>query len=1315
MIKRFEAGQSALPVYFYCARSAAEPERSKPDAVLASILRQISCVQPDAPLFGPVIEKYKRQGEGFKSNGLDLDDSRDLIIRLSEDYNMTTIIVDALDECDPEMRQSLLDAFEHILKESVGLVKIFVSSRDDQDIVYTLRDYPNLDISSDKNTADINAYVKIETQKLVKKGQLLRNSRDKEEMTASIIDMVSSGADGMFRWASLQLEVLRALKRDEDVRAQLGRLPPKLEQLYLAVYNNLISAQGEVGRSIIDNALKWLICAKEELRSSDFLVAVAANLKTCDGDISVDGLLELCNNFVVYDEGLDVFRFAHLSVREFLEKKPEFEEFSCYSLAAECCLLQILASSNCPSAEHLISDVHLICLREGLTCTEPSPCAGFLEYSNVFWTVYCGLISQSNRSDDTDFGRIFRFFFSDKLGSNSPLNAWVQWFCSRILDEGYSAAQVKLQKLLTNCSDSLSRSLLVAACFGFSEIVTFCVRNRGLGDETKDNGLMLAVMARQHESLDIFIEDIESRTITEPFLFYAVRALDKERLALLLERVHHTMVTHRIVAAVVEDWDDGKMTILLDRYPELTVTERLLELAVEYASQDNFRVLVARIAKPLITDHMLMIPLLWRPKDAKPLVAYLEKMLILLDKAGESGLIPRLIESAAAHSDDCVIEETLRKFPAGNITAGAMVEAARKGRKVFNLMLKYGGRVTDNVLDEATVRCDAQAWRILLEQGCEFSINANMLKGAALYSCNNEVLSLLLDHADDMTLTNEMAGLICEVARLGSTKTMRQLLDHAKDVKISQDMLSAAVINTDSDRLGRVTMLLERSSELRITEDMLMVAAGDAEWGFELVKMFLERKGEAEISEHVLMSAACNYNQGSQIMQLFLEENRAAELTGTVLMCAAQNSSVELVLELLDRSKTKVITGRLLEAAAANESCGGELVKLLLARAEITEFPEDVFVAAIGNEDNGIEVILALDENLGQIKMTNSLWAKCVHRATKRTIDFLLSRTDPAQITKEILISALSSEALYSRRAVVEKSLHIPITADILQSAVGYGQVDLFRFLWNRYPGSSVPQGLINAATKNIEIFDFLLHEADCVEIGEETIKAIVADPYCDWCFDQLLQWGLRAATSEGVPETILMNGGIKAKTLSPSPLRLSNGMKVTEDVFRIAATSGEEHLQKLSEFCELQSVPEKWLDISRLHGAVYPENEGLLKLLLTRGVEPNVSSPRGETPLVKAVWAKNQVAVQMLLSAGASPDGGPMLEWTPLCQASREGDYYMVKILVNAGASVNFRDSRGRTPAMIALDRRHFVIFSFLEQSRVEQERGGRETPKST
>ena len=1337
LVEKFEAGQSPLPVYFYCARSAAEPERSKPSTVFASILRQLSCAQPGKPLPSPVVEKYKSQGEGFISNGPDLDDSQDLIIRLIEDYSMTTIIVDALDECDPLMRQSLLDAFEHILKDSGGLVKIFVSSRNDQDIVYTLRDYPNLDVSIENNTADIETYVKTETQKLVKHGQLLRNSRAKEEMTALIIDQICSGADGMFKWVSLQLDILRPLKRDEDVRTRLGRLPKELEQLYLEVYNNLISGQGEVGRSIIDNALRWLLCAQKELRSSEFLMAVVANLEISDGNINVDSLLDLCSNFIVYDEGLDIFRFAHLSVREYLEQKPEFTRVSCYSLAAKCCLLQIIASSNCPNTEGLMSDEHLLRLRGNPTLAASLSCASLLDHANYLWMEYCQLIPLSDRLEDTGFREIFWFFFSDKLVSSSPLNAWVQWYCGRLLSEKDSKASWKLQDILISCSDTLHRLFFVAVYYSFSEILTSCMRDRGLCNEKKDQGLLLAAMAMDQESFDTIIEDGGNWAMTEPLLLHAVRALNKERLALLFDKAPDTMITHRVFATIAEDQDDEKMTILLNWYPGLTVTEKEFEVAVEHASLDNFRRLIARVARPMITEQMLCVHVR-KMNTSKPVAAYLEKVLIILDRMDASDFTPRLMALVASCGEDHIIETILEKVPASHITAEVMVNSIRRGCKIFHLMLQHGGKFTEGVFDRVASWCDVQVLQLLLEQSHNSIINVKRLKQVAHnYKHGDGMLRIFLDRADGTILANEIAGLIRDVARNGQNGPLRQLLDHAKGVNLSQDMLLAATFNSEPGRLSRVQMFLERSSDVQITEDMLVVAASDEMHGIELMKLFLKREGEVIISKYVLMAAACNHCQGNQIMQLLLEQNRVAELTEDVLIWVAQYCrSLDLVLELLELSESKIVTGRLLAAAAANSFCGSKLVMSLLATDEITVFPEEVFIEATGKWHDGIETIRVLEETFGRIRLTESLIAKCVCRASRYGIEFLLSRIDPAQITRNVLIRIMiHSEYGFCHdhsdfhRFVVEKCVHIPIKIDILQSVAEYARGNDFRFLWNRYGESLVPEGLINAAIKNRfsqrgfdgNPVEFLLHEAECIKIGEETLISIVdipsmspEDTACKY-LDLLLEEGLQADMTEDIPETLLMSGGIEVKCTIPTRLRLNDGVKVTKKMFMIAASRGNENLlDKLSKLCGLNSTPEEFLNVAKLRSAMFEGNDDLLKSLLESGVEFDFENPDGGTPLMRAVRLENEMATQMLLAAGALPDGGPRLKNSPLCVAAECGHYEIARILVNAGASINFKNEKGQTPLMLAKSKKKILVFKYLEQCRTEQEGRVQEMPDS-
>lgn len=126
-----------------------------------------------------------------------MDESRALIIQLVEHYPLTTIVIDALDECNLEKRADLLETLETILQESSSLVKIFLSSRDDQDIFCHLQDYPNLELASDRNTDDITSFVRAETQDLIKKKKLLRFSINKEELKESIIDQVTKGASGM--------------------------------------------------------------------------------------------------------------------------------------------------------------------------------------------------------------------------------------------------------------------------------------------------------------------------------------------------------------------------------------------------------------------------------------------------------------------------------------------------------------------------------------------------------------------------------------------------------------------------------------------------------------------------------------------------------------------------------------------------------------------------------------------------------------------------------------------------------------------------------------------------------------------------------------------------------------------------------------------------------------------------------------------------------------------------------------------------------------------------------------------------------------
>ncbi|KAL9012870.1 MAG: hypothetical protein Q9180_009065 [Flavoplaca navasiana] len=95
------------------------------------------------------------------------------------------------------MRSDLLDTLQIILQEAEGLVKIFVSSRDEGDIKHQLQDFPNITTELDRNLGDIAKFVGSETDRLIKRGRLLRNSKAKDELRDLIVREVIEKADGI--------------------------------------------------------------------------------------------------------------------------------------------------------------------------------------------------------------------------------------------------------------------------------------------------------------------------------------------------------------------------------------------------------------------------------------------------------------------------------------------------------------------------------------------------------------------------------------------------------------------------------------------------------------------------------------------------------------------------------------------------------------------------------------------------------------------------------------------------------------------------------------------------------------------------------------------------------------------------------------------------------------------------------------------------------------------------------------------------------------------------------------------------------------
>ena len=120
------------------------------------------------------------------------------------------------------------------------------------------------------------------------------------------------------------------------MRRRLGKLPTELRNIYEETYTQNMESYEDGEKAITEAALR-LLCLGVRLSTQDFLLA----LSCCQDkiiDVSCDELLDLCFNFILQDTETNVFRFAHLSVREFLEAKQGWSEEENHATAAECCL-----------------------------------------------------------------------------------------------------------------------------------------------------------------------------------------------------------------------------------------------------------------------------------------------------------------------------------------------------------------------------------------------------------------------------------------------------------------------------------------------------------------------------------------------------------------------------------------------------------------------------------------------------------------------------------------------------------------------------------------------------------------------------------------------------------------------------------------------------------------------------------------------------------------------------------------------------------------------------------------------------------------
>ncbi|KAM0268809.1 hypothetical protein ACHAPA_004739 [Fusarium lateritium] len=1100
-IEAYQKKQASYPAYFYCSRNPAEPERSDPARVLASIARQLSTPQRRGAILEPAIKEYQKEKESdFMSGPLRLERSKALVLQLLEQYSSATIVMDALDECNPDTRETLLETLEDLLKESPCLLKIFVTSRTDRDITYKLNNYPNVCLSSDRNTPDIDLFIESETDRLIEKGQLLRDSNRKNELRDLIINTLTYRAQGMFRLASLQLNDLREQGSDRAIEERLPQLPRTLKGTYHDILTKIENMNTIADRQYARNALSWLLCARRQLESEEFLMLISVTENGSLHPISKGQLLQICPNFVMFDSATDTFRLSHLTVREFLEDQELYRSASANALVAETCLSKLIEPAPQTSTEM------------------PS------YYPHLFWSAHIRAASQRRcRRQEEMLGQ---FLSSEETGS-----CFYRWH--RIAEKILELRDLSLYedwdtRLRLKAAMSYIPRLLLAVCtFDLCGVLNIeqwkDLTQQQYKNKEGETHQAVALRYGSGEILEWQSRNDDLFHVTEGFIEIAASNSihGKAVVAFLLANLTTTdiEITERMVKAVVRNRESGEgiMAVLLESNAiKSTITTRIVNTIAKYFGPSIFQRLCDKAADEMSIGEGTFLAAAKNYKYSEDITA------MLLDRT----------------KGETVIPET---------TVTVLATASTYGENVLRLLSNHPRvrlSVTEAVLEAAAgdKRTEVEAWAFILnKRGTEIPITENIVRLAAEnHRKGNELVSrlatewatflpttptivnaivrhldrptveLYLDKTDTrISITGALVEQTAMNYRYGNEVLPLLLERGTTELEDSEEVIRSLMSHFDTATL--LQFLNTTGFELQINEQNVEAAAHNEKHGDKMMALLLEKQdGEIPITQQAIKFVFDNYRSGQQLRELLVEKSaNTIPMTEPIIEMFARHTNGSMFGKLIDQWAGDIpITGGVVRAAAAglpnltrnSEEEFGTLFKKGYLAEDVFK---DVIESILMRTERSI-LQLFIDQTGVEIQVTEEIVQAASENWWKGNdmVALLLERRGRGvSITGKVIIAiAKDFDASNLQQTFDAGFADVRISQELLQAAAGnhwYGEGVMSFLLERQSEDIPITEAIVEAAAKNLgngkAILLMLLERRDgFIPVTEEALTHIL-------------------------------------------------------------------------------------------------------------------------------------------------------------------------------------------------------------------------------
>jgi ankyrin repeat protein len=510
-----------------------------------------------------------------------------------------------------------------------------------------------------------------------------------------------------FRWVSLQIQNLSdftRFKHEEAVRKALGRLPKTLYDLYIIIYEQ-IQYSHDISTSVAETAMKWLLCAQRPLKSQELIATLSVRADNTVISLTHDHLLDICCNLVVLDTELDVFRFAHLSVREFLESRGGRVIYEAHQLATARCVDTVLF--NADSQQSSIPKETWSSILEHNRV--------FTSYAVPYWPFHYDIVEKSEGGDGSLKSKVSPLLFDD----SDNFQVFAKWVESLI----EARNEMKWRGppyLLLDVVHSLPPTPFFLACFfGWSSVLEELSELKSFNCNLPNSGQITGLEIAAEQGHEALIQILQAK---------GVDIMIKTRAGLAGVSAMHLAVSKGYEAVV---------KLLLHMGLDLNLKDRnqtALHLAVLRANESMVTLLLDSGADTEAADSMGRTPLVVANEGRGETFENIIKVLVSMGanpKARDRGGTPSL--HRAAERSEATVKllldagaDTRAKDQYGNV---ALHQAATYGRvAVVKLLLERGSEIDSKnkygytVLHKAAGEGYVAVVELLLENGAEFRV-----------------------------------------------------------------------------------------------------------------------------------------------------------------------------------------------------------------------------------------------------------------------------------------------------------------------------------------------------------------------------------------------------------------------------------------------------------------------------------------------------------------------------------------------------------------------------------------------------------------